>query len=259
MTLTDLLNILPPRQNLAIAISLSIALYALASNLAVTQMRTRHGRMAHVLGWARTARIARAAMELLRWVYYLGLPYATLVVGWNTARALGVWYLDWLTPVGAALGLAVAALVVLMWVWRPYAKTEHPHAVDESRWNRARHVVEVLYQQAHWALYRSGPILWLDEYYLGSFMGLTLVLIEGWSNPGVRASVRDTTRADAPLWTGSLAVVSTIVFIYTQNLWYCLAIHLLLDLGLRPLIGFPRVAPDIDSLPPLETPSETLE
>ena len=83
--------------------------------------------------------------------------------------------------------------------------------------------------------------MWLGDYYWGSFFGLVLVFLEGWSNPVVRRNSADITRADAPLWSGSLAIISTAVFIYTQNSWYCLLVHLALDLGLRGLIGFPRV------------------
>jgi hypothetical protein len=101
-------------------------------------------------------------------------------------------------------------------------------------------------------LYRSGPILWLGDFYWGSFWGLALTLLEGWSNPNVRTSVGDITRADAPLWTGSLAIVSTIFFIFTQNLWYGLMAHLLLDLGLRAVIGLPIHAPGEESATHLE-------
>lgn len=254
MNLTDLLYSLSPRAALAIAVGLSIALYALAANLAEYARQPHAGRLGNFLFWAETSWIARAVGHLIRWLYYLALPYATLMLGYNTSRALGVWNLDWLETLPSAIGIAVGSAIVFLWVWRPYARTEHPHALDSSRWNWARHIVELIYQQAHWAFYRSGPVLWLGNYYLGSLAGLGLAFVEGWTNPVVRASARDTTRADAPLWTGSLAVVSTILFIYTQNFWYCLALHLLLDLGLRRVIGFPHVAPaEEDMLPELDS------
>ncbi len=243
MTLTDLLVAFPPRQLLAIAIGLSIVLYASAANAAwrLADATPRPGRL---FGWLASLRgtwVPRVLGELGRWLYYIGLPYATLMLGFNTVRALGVWNLDWLGSLPMAGLLGAGAVAVTAWVWRPYARSQHPHAVDTSRWNWARHIIELIYQQAHWAFYRSGPILWLGDFYLGSFMGLALALLEGWSNPNVRKSVRDVTRADAPLWSGSLAVVSTVMFIYTQNFWYCLAVHLLLDSGLRTAIGFPPV------------------
>ena len=259
MTLSDLFNLLPPRQALAVAIGLSVVLYTLAANLARINDKPHSGRLGRFLAWAQSAWIPRAAGELGRWLYYLGLPYATLLLGYNSPRALGIWNLDWLTPLAGAIGIAIGSIMVFIWVWRPYARTEHPHAVDESRWNWARHIIELIYQQAHWAFYRSGPILWLGDFYWGSFLGLALTLIEGWSNPNVRASVHDTTRADAPLWSGSLAIVSTIIFIFTQNFWYSLALHFLLDLGLRSVIGFPRIAPDEEAMPHFETTADAEE
>lgn len=266
MELTELLNAITPRHVLALAIALSVCAYALAANLTRASLfrQVRAGSTGQFMTRLRTSIVSRVLGELARWLYYLGLPYATLVLGYNTARALGVWNVSWLETLGYAIALGVGAAIVFIWVWRPYARTEHPHAVDASRWNSARHVVELVYQQAHWAFYRSGPILWLGDVYWGSFIGFLLTLLEGWTHPTVRSSVRDVTRADAPLWTGSLAVVSTVVFIFTQNFWYSLMIHLLLDLGLRKLIGFPKPAPEIeesqaalDEYVPLEMEPET--
>ena len=246
MTWLELLSALQPHHALAIVISVSITVYALTANLAWTNRNRKPppGRLGRFWTWATTAWFPRAVGELARWVYYLVFPCATLMLGYNTVRALGVWHLNWQEHLTSLLALSIGAVIVFIWVWQPYARTEHPHAIDESGWNRARHALEVFYQEAHWAFYRSGPVLWLGDFYWGSFFGLGLTLLEGGSNPFVRASAEDVTRADAPLWSGSLAIVSTIVFIFTQNSWYCLLVHLLLDLGLRRLIGFPRAHSD---------------
>ncbi len=251
MNLEAILSQVEPRRALAIALGLSIVLYALMANLAWVQRAARAGRFERLLAWSRRAWLARAAGELARWLYYLVVPWATLMAGFDTARALGVWGVDWLGRAAQFAALALGAVIVIVWVWRPYANSEHPHAIDESGWNWARHILELIYQEAHWAFYRSAPILWLDDFYWGSFFGLALVFIEGWTNPFVRANARDVTRADAPLWSGSLAIVSTIVFIFTQNTWYCMIVHVLIDLGLRGTIGFPRVHSPGD-IPPLD-------
>lgn len=240
MTMYEFLLSLEPRRALAIVIGASIVLYALMANLAWVNRQERAGRWGRVMAWMQTAGIARAFGELMRWLYYLAIPYATLMLGYNTMRALGVWGLDWIGTALTFAAVGIGALFVIVWVWRPYAKSEHPHAIDESGWNWARHIVELIYQEAHWAFYRSGPILWLGDFYWGTFIGLALVFLEAGSNPFVRANLRDVTRADAPLWSGSLAIVSAIVFIFTQNTWYALIIHLIIDLGLRATIGFPR-------------------
>jgi hypothetical protein len=229
-----------PRSALAVVIGASILVYAFFSNLAWTNRNPRAGRWGRFIAWTSNSRIARVVGELLRWVYYLGVPWATLMLSYTTARALGIWNLDWTGHVVEFIALAIGSVIVFLWIWRPYAQLEHPHAIDESGWNWARHLIEILYQEAHWAFYRCGPLLWLDNIYTASFFGLILVLLEGWSNANVRASAGDVTRADAPLWSGSLLIVSTVVFIIKQNTWYCLMIHLLLDVGLRRVIGVPR-------------------
>ena len=240
MSIIEFLTSLEPRGALAITIGASIVLYAVATNFAWANRVPREGRWGRLVRWWQTKWIGRAGGELARWLYYLAVPWATLMLGYSTMRALGVWGMDWLTPLVTAGVLALGAAVVIVWVWQPYARSAHPHAVDESGWNWARHIIETLYREAHWAFYRSGPILWLDDFYWGSFAGLLLVLLEGWLNPATRANVENVMRADAVLWSAGLAIISTLVFIFTQNVWYCLIIHLLLDQGVRRLIGFPR-------------------
>lgn len=241
MNVWDVLISIEPRRALAFLIGASIVIYALMSNLAWVNRVPRAGRYGRLLDWARRSRIARGFGESMRWLYYLAVPYGALMLGYTTMRALGVWGLDW---VGTAIPFAIVgigSLFVIVWVWRPYAQSEHPHAIDESGWNWARHIVELFYQQAHWAFYRSGPILWLGDFYWGSLFGLALTCLEAWTNPFVRANARDITRADTPLWSGGLAIISTTVFIFTMNTWYALIIHFIIDIGLRATIGFPRV------------------
>lgn len=240
MTPFEFLAALEPRGALAVVLGASIALYALAANLAWVQRAPRGGRLGRLIEWWQTRWVGRTIGELGRWVYYLALPWATLMLGYSTVRALCVWGMDWLAPILMLGLLALGATAAILWVWQPYARAEHPHAIDESGWNWARHAIEILYQEAHWAFYRCGPILWLGDFYWGSFFGLMLALLEGWSNPKVRASVREVARADAPLWSGSIAIISTVVFIFTQNTWYCLLLHLALDQGLRGIVGFPQ-------------------
>ena len=237
MDLFEFLYSLEPRSALAGALVLSIAIYALAANIGWAAIAPRGERFGRIVGWTRRFRLSAAIFELARWLYYIGLPWATLMLGYNTMRALGVWNLDWLMNWWIALIVAIGGGLIFMWVWKPYAQSEHPEAVDLTQWNGAHQILEAFYQEFHWAFYRSGPVLWLGDYYWGSFIGLVLNLIEGWSNPTVRSNIRDITRADAPLWAGSLAIISVLVFYYTQNTWYCIIIHLAINFILRSLIG----------------------
>lgn len=250
MNLLELLTSFEPHPALAVILGLSIAIYTLGANLAWVARRhwtMRSGRLGRVTLRLSTSRVARVIGEITRWLYYLAFPWATLMLGYTTTRALGIWRMDWLAGIVPVALLALGAGAVMVWVWRPYARTVHPHAIDETGWNWARQIVEAFYQQAHWAFYRSAPILWLGDGYWGTVFGLGLILIEGWSNPSVRAHVEEITRADAPLWSAGLAIVSALVFILTQNTWYCLIVHLILVLVLRGAIGFPRAHPSSEN------------
>jgi len=235
--LLEFLYSLEPRSALAGAMILSIVLYALAANIGWVAIAPRGERSGRLVSWIRRFRLSAAISELARWLYYIGLPWATLMLGYNTMRALGIWNLDWFLNWWVALIVVFGGALIFLWVWKPYAESEHPDAVDLTRWNGARQILEAIYQEFHWAFYRSGPVLWLGDYYWGSFIGLSLNLIEGWSNPTVRTNIRDITRADAPLWAGSLAIISVLIFYYTQNTWYCIGVHLALNFILRSLVG----------------------
>lgn len=237
MDLLEFLTSLEPRSALAGVLVCSILLYAVSSNLSWAAQAPRGERFGRLVGWLNRFRLRTALFEVVRWAYYLALPWAALVLGYTSMRALGVWNLDWLMNWWIALIVAIGGGVIFIWVWKPYAQSEHPEAFALTHWNGARQILEIIYQEAHWAFYRSGPVLWLGDYYWGSFLGLVLNLLEGWCNPSVRANVRDITRADAPLWAGSLAIISVLVFYYTQNTWYCLAAHLALNFFLRRLVG----------------------
>lgn len=243
MNFLELLYSLEPRVTMAVVIGISIALNALTSNVITSSRRwtLRGDRLGRFTLWSSTSRVMRVLNEIARWIYFLVVPWATLMLSWNTTRALGIWRMEWLNTALWFVGLGIGGIIAVFWVWRPYAHTVHPHAIDETGWTWARQIVESLYLQTHWAFYRSGAILWLGDFYWGSFFGLILVMLEAWSNPRTRANVAEVTRADAPLWNLSLAVVSVVIFIVTQNSWYCLAVHLALTLGVRGVIGFPRV------------------
>jgi hypothetical protein len=240
VNLIDLLYSFEPHFALAVVTGLSVILYALFTNLAWINRQPHYGRVGRLLAWGKKSRLTRVGSELARWIYFLATPWLVLMLGYGTMRTLGIWGMDWLEGSPYFAFLSLGALLVLVWVWRPYIRAEHANSLDESGWNWARHIVEGIYQEAHWAFYRCGPILWLNDFYWGSFFGLAIALIENWSNPAMRESVHVVAGADAPLWKVSLAIVSTIIFIFTQNVWYCLVIHLILDLVLRGVIGFPR-------------------
>jgi hypothetical protein len=93
-------------------------------------------------------------------------------------------------------------------------------------WQR---LLSVLYDQIHWAFYRSGPILWLGDLYWGTFAGFALAALEAGLNPALRWALKSPETASTPLLRLSSAWISALLFVATQNLWLTLATHLILE------------------------------
>lgn len=189
----------------------------------------------HLIPWA---------IEVIRFVYYLGLPFLVTLNGLLGADLLGLrgtnvvdgrsvqgflWE-DWVQ----GLGLAVAALMAMVGVWvvrglvsRRAGLAPGVRGIPGPLWQR---LLDVLYYQVHWAFYRSGPILWLEDVYWGTFAGLALVWIEAGLNPAFRWQLRSSETASLPLFQIATAWISALLFLGTQNLWLTTAVHLVLVL-----------------------------
>jgi hypothetical protein len=85
---------------------------------------------------------------------------------------------------------------------------------------------EAAYHEAHWAFYRNAPILAAGTYW-GVWIGLALAALEAALNPAWRRGLADPQRAPAQLMRAALAVVSSVLFLLTENLW----LALILDWG----------------------------
>lgn len=198
--------------------------------------------------------------QLLRMLYYLGVPFAALLWGHDAVveRVLGLkpfalpipdrdtvntdiatnWF-DWAQDVGwaAVLGIGVWALLALGWWVYHRALTNAGEesavaGVNNSSWVLLR---EAAYHEIHWAFYRNAPILTMNTYW-GAWVGLALVAVEATLNPAWRKSLTDPQQAPAQLMRGALAVVSNNLFLQTENLWLALTIHWGVSWGLAVLV-----------------------
>ncbi|HET90658.1 MAG TPA: hypothetical protein ENN99_07965 [Chloroflexi bacterium] len=196
-------------------------------------------------------------LQLVRLLYYLGLPLAALVWGQDAlvGRLLGLQrlqlppsldaggssvstdlvanWLDWTRDVGwtAALGIAAWGLLALGWLAyrralasgvKPVPESDVTVAgVNSSSWLLAR---EAAYHEVHWAFYRNAPILLLGAYG-GSWMGLALVSLEALLNPAWRNDLAHPRQAPERLMRFGLAVLSALLFPLTENLWLTWAGH----------------------------------
>lgn len=182
------------------------------------------------------------AEELIRLIYYLGIPFLAAVNGLLGADLLGISGTDWLDSRSAqgflwedwmeGVGLAVAALLAVVGVWfsarlvsRWAGLAPVTLPLHAPLWQRLLHAV---YDQVHWAFYRSGPILWLNDLYWGTFAGLALVLLEAALNPALWWALKSPATAGPALFRLGMAWVSALLFLATRNLWLTAGVHLVL-------------------------------
>jgi hypothetical protein len=180
--------------------------------------------------------------EAVQFAYYLGIPFLAAINGLLGADLLGISGTDWLDGKNIqgflwedwakGLGFAATAVLAIVVVWfsgRPRARQAGLAMVTVGPigplWQRLLHT---LYDQIHWAFYRSGPILWLGDVYWGTFAGLALVLLEAALNPALWWSLRSLETAGPPLFRLGMAWISALLFLATHNLWLAIGVHLIL-------------------------------
>jgi hypothetical protein len=144
-----------PRMLSASLVIGSMLLYFVGANLASPYRVTPGGRGSRLLGPLAGSSSSRAVYEIWRLVYYVGLPYVALYLGWVDLRAMGLGFLDWARGLRWAIVLGLASWSLLMFVWVPYlrAAVKMPITLDPQGLSWSRRVVEVVYMQAHWAFY----------------------------------------------------------------------------------------------------------
>jgi hypothetical protein len=202
-----------------------------------------------------TWRFAPLLFQGLRLLYHVGLPFAALIWGYDAVvtRFLGLQrlalpsasqltasapinanWLNWAQDVGwaAALGLGSWGLLLLGgWVHRRALSDGDRRRVGcrASAWETLR---EALYHEIHWAFYRNAPVVALGLYW-GTWAGLVLAALEAFVNPLWRRDLVTPHAARGLLLRASLAVVSCLLFLRTQNLWLATIVHYGIALSLR--------------------------
>ena len=187
------------------------------------------------------------ALELVRLVYYLGLPFLAAVNGLLRADLLGISGTDWAAgdslqgfrweDWARGIGWAAGAILIAGAVWllarqqaRKAELTPVVQGISGPLWVRW---LDTLYDQVHWAFYRSGPTLWFGNLYWGTFAGLGFALLELALNPALWWKLRSPETAGPVLIRLGLAWVTALLFLATQNLWLTAGVHLVLASLLR--------------------------
>jgi hypothetical protein len=227
-----------PRVVSALLLVGSMFLYITAANLAWSRQGTPGVRGIPFLGPILGPNSSRAVYEVSRFVYYIGLPYLALYLGWVDLRSMGLGFLDWAQGLRWTIVLTLATWSLLMFVWVPYIRATLKIAVQvrsqELPWSRR--VVEVVYMQAHWAFYRAACIVMLrtvmqDDLaaYWGSSVGIALTFLEAWADPRVRRHIALLGEGEASIWSAGQAIINTVGFVLTRNVWLLALLHLTLE------------------------------
>lgn len=200
-----------------------------------------------------TWRLAPPLFQGLRLLYYVGLPFVALFWGRDAVvgRLLGLqpfilpesgqrsaavsanWF-DWLQDFGWALALGVGSLGLFLlakWARRRalISGQDDGSGGQTSSWETIR---EAAYHEIHWAFYRNAPIVTFG-YYWGVWAGLLLVALEALANPVWRRGLSIPERAPKQLLRATLAVVSGVFFLHTQNLWLSIVLHSAVSWGFQ--------------------------
>jgi hypothetical protein len=168
-----------------------------------------------------------------RFLYFVGLPYAALVGGLIPATKAGLVNLAWLRDLTLSLPLGLGTFLVLLGLralirWREKNVPGGPVPWEPplSSWGTLR---ESVYQEIHWAFYRSAPLITMDDRAQAIALGLGIVALEAWLNPAWRALWQDPGQAPTALRTAGLAVLMAVVFGITGNLWVAVGLHVAVD------------------------------
>ncbi len=245
--LPSLLNLIDYQVESTLWVVFSIGLYALGVDIAWHYRRPRSGRLGRwaeaIKGWPYRYWL----LEAIRFLYYIGIPYAALLRGVALPRLMGLTHLDWVKGIGlgAALGGGAFLLLALIWWWYaravaalPLSARQRPGASlgDDSTngWILLR---EAIYLETHWAFYRSAAILLLDDYYAGIFLGFLLVTLEWSINPAWRTDLSVPWRSADVLMRWSMAFATGIIFLFIRNLWLLVPIHWGVEMACHRLLA----------------------
>jgi ABC-type antimicrobial peptide transport system permease subunit len=180
--------------------------------------------------------------EIALFLYQVGLPFLALIAGSVSLDLLGLgidWFREdhllgftlreWLEGSAFTAGAVVFVIGVLAFTRAPNPTSITP----ESGLLALRNAI---YDEAHWALYRSPFVLLLGDGMFGALAGLALVLIEH----GVRQRVapHQISRGRWLLLVLGL-LTSALLFVLTQNLWLMIAANTLIRVTGQRLLNRP--------------------
>jgi hypothetical protein len=183
---------------------------------------------------------------ILRAIYFLGLPYLTLITGLLPARFFGLKGIEFFLipdlgqPISSVSGTLFTQAGNILFTWLPdfgpMASTSmvlgaifvlylgfYLQAIRPTQTTIYQSKVGIIFDAAHWAFYRAAIWLILGSIYAGFLGGLILVLIEYILANWLRKF--PTLLQQQFLLRSSLGLLTSITFLFVPNLWLTLTFH----------------------------------
>jgi hypothetical protein len=231
---------------------LQVVAYLLASML-LGVVAAQLGQQASKTNWMK--QIKRGwPMAALRFVYYIGLPYAAPYMGlvglghvpgseqlsgqsWMLSRLQATTSLvagELLPGLDTMVSLTLLLAALLGVAWHIYGRFKYqvvssittdslyPASDIDTRFGR------VIYQAVHWSFYRSAIWVLGGNLYLAVVGGMLLVGAEWMLTAGWLENISYAPRAEGPLFDATLLIATSVIFFFVPNLWLLIPAHWLL-------------------------------
>jgi hypothetical protein len=217
------------------------SLYVLGTNAAWAFRVPRPGRLGQLVESARLWGSRAWLSDALRIAYYLLGPYLVLSWGWASPLDLGLADLDWVTGIGLAVVIGAGGVLLLLLLWWQYVRLVGDQAaLQQALWlvqpqGWAFMLREAILLESWWALCRS-PMLMHAGPYWGVYLGLALVFIASLFNPHTRYELGTLGLREGTVLTASLAMLTSTLYIFTHNLWLCIALHFVSRMAVLQLV-----------------------
>lgn len=246
------LNGLGARRELALWVGASALAHTLGAWVAWYLPSPGAGRLASALARLRDHWAVSFLLQIIRLAYYVLVPYAVVIWrGALEAQTLGLlgpadfdqsvlgWGGEWIVMAGRMAALGLAGALVLRWGWSNLRWSSLKAAAGFWGADLGPVLREMVYLQAHWAFYRSAPLLWFGAAGEGwaPFVGAAIVALEAGLDPRVWAALRNPEQAARPLLNGALCWLSALGFALTHNLWLVAGVHAALAWGSARWLG----------------------
>ncbi len=227
-----------PESRYPVWVVLSLGLYALGTSVAWHFRLPRSGRLGQLAGQMGGWHYAGSMRQVLRFGYYVLIPYTALLAGVASPRHLGLLDLDWPRSLGLAILIALASMAAFVLLWKKYflalgrldagyLRGLTPLDAGGLSADVTSLVLDALYLEIHWAFYRGlASSLLVNN--AAPALALVIIAMEWLLSPGVRRALGIPGKAELSLFHPATALVTTALFFGTRNLWATIPVHLAL-------------------------------